>query len=94
LDVEPNNLVALSSKVLALDNLGNHHEAITHLDKALAIEPNNLDALHDKGFVLANLEKYEEVYTISYTVPASIYYSYLQVAKQIFNSFQITITIN
>ena len=51
------------SSVLSLDNLGNHGQAITYYDKALAIDPNNFAALTNKGAVLDSLRNYTQAIT-------------------------------
>lgn len=43
------------NKALALDNLGNHTEAIKYYDKGLAIDPNNVRALTYKANALDEL---------------------------------------
>ena len=58
------NVSALINKGLALDNLGNHIQAIQYYDKALAIDPNDVDALYNKGNALDSLGNHTQA--ISY----------------------------
>ncbi len=60
LTFDPNNVIALSNKGLALGSLGQHEEAIKFFDKALAIDPNYVLALNNKGVALDSLGQYEE----------------------------------
>jgi tetratricopeptide (TPR) repeat protein len=46
--------------VNALIDLGNYTQAITYLDKALAIDPHDVDALNNKGGTLMDLGNYTE----------------------------------
>lgn len=55
LTINPKFEDALYNKALDLDNLGNHTEALTYLDKVLAIDPKDKDALYHKGVVLDKL---------------------------------------
>ena len=64
LEIDPNHVLALGNKGVALGNLGRYEEAISYFDKALEIDPNNADALYNKGFALYNLGRYKEA--ISY----------------------------
>ena len=55
---------ALFDKGNALDNLGNHTQAIQYYDKALDIDPNNIDTLINKGVALDSFRKLHSSYTI------------------------------
>jgi tetratricopeptide (TPR) repeat protein len=52
LDIDPKFEDALYYKGDVLFHIGNYTEALTYLDKALAIDPNDKDALDDKVLVL------------------------------------------
>jgi tetratricopeptide (TPR) repeat protein len=52
LAIDPNNADALSSKDMALDNLGNYTGAIEYYDKAPATDPKDEAALNNKGVAL------------------------------------------
>ena len=52
LTIDPYYVDALVGKGLALDSLGQYQEAITLLDKALAIDPNDASARGGKMVVL------------------------------------------
>ena len=45
-------------KVYALDNLGNHAEAVVYYDKALATNPRYIPALTEKGYFLDKIGNY------------------------------------
>ena len=50
-------------KALFFVSFGKYNEAITYLDRALAIDPNYKEALNDKGLALYNLGRYDEAIT-------------------------------
>ena len=50
--MNPNNVDALYNKGNALDNLGNHTQAISYYDKVMDINPNDSDALITKVMLL------------------------------------------
>ena len=60
LTINPNNDFALSSKGVALLNLGKDEDALEYFNQALDINPNNDIALPNKGIALLNLGKYED----------------------------------
>jgi tetratricopeptide (TPR) repeat protein len=55
LAIDPKNVIAIYDKGNALDNLGNHTQAISYIDKALAIDPKDIYALFRKGEILDNM---------------------------------------
>src|SRR5690349_11772785 len=52
LDIQPNNILALHGKGLAMDTSGNHTDAVDVYNRILKIDPNNMDALASKGVIL------------------------------------------
>ena len=58
LEIDPNDVFAITNKGDALDNLGRYEEAITCYDKALEIKPNYGNAINNKGVALDNLDRY------------------------------------
>ncbi|MGI0022431.1 MAG: tetratricopeptide repeat protein [Nitrososphaeraceae archaeon] len=64
LELNPNNIHALTNKGSALASLGNYQEAISYYDKALEINLQYVIALNNKGNALASLGNYQEA--ISY----------------------------
>jgi tetratricopeptide (TPR) repeat protein len=55
LAIDPNYVLALVDKGVALNHLGNYSESIPYYDKALAIQANNTYALNNKAAALYNL---------------------------------------
>jgi tetratricopeptide (TPR) repeat protein len=53
-----NTVLFLIQKSIALDNLGNHSQAIPYFDQALSLDPKNSYALTRKGIALDNLSNY------------------------------------
>ena len=53
----------MTIKGLLSGSLGQYKEAITWIDKALAIDKNNVYALVNKGWALSNLDQYKETIT-------------------------------
>jgi tetratricopeptide (TPR) repeat protein len=51
LELDPNNVFAISNKGFALHNMGKHKEALQYLDKALELDPNNDVILRNKKLV-------------------------------------------
>jgi tetratricopeptide (TPR) repeat protein len=64
LELNPNNIHALTNKGSALVSLGNYQEAISYYDRALEINPQYVIALNNKGNALVSLGNYQEA--ISY----------------------------
>ena len=60
LQIDPNNVIALGNKGLALDKLGRYEEVIEEYDRILAIDPNDINALGNKGLDLDSLGRHEE----------------------------------
>jgi tetratricopeptide (TPR) repeat protein len=58
LQIDPNDLTALTLKAHALTLSGNYNEAIRIYDKVLEISPNNHDALYERSVVL-DLQEFE-----------------------------------
>jgi tetratricopeptide (TPR) repeat protein len=63
LEIDPNDVVALNNKGLALKNLSKYEEAITLYDKALEIDTKEVNVLTNKGVALDDLGRYEEAIT-------------------------------
>jgi Flp pilus assembly protein TadD len=57
LGINLNNIEILNDKGFALDNLGNHTEAIKYYDKALDIAPKDKLILDNKHLAQENLNK-------------------------------------
>jgi tetratricopeptide (TPR) repeat protein len=55
--MDPNDVLALIDKAVALDKLGDHAEALDYIGKALVIDPKNTYALN-KAVALNNLGNY------------------------------------
>ncbi len=51
---------SLFNKVVKLDNIGNHEEAIKLYNKSLDLDSEYVDAWNNKGIALNNLEKHQE----------------------------------
>ncbi len=64
LELNPNNIHALTNKGSALVSLGNYQEAISYYDRALEINLQYVVALNNKGNALVSLGNYQEA--ISY----------------------------
>ena len=56
---------ALNDRGYALNGLGRYKEAITYLDKALAIDPKYKWPFYNKAYALNGLGRYKEAYNIS-----------------------------
>jgi tetratricopeptide (TPR) repeat protein len=71
LALDPNDLLALNNKGVALYNLGNYEEAIQMYNKVLALDPNDVDAKYNKSIALPHLNKTQEA-NILYTESVDI----------------------
>jgi tetratricopeptide (TPR) repeat protein len=60
IEIDPNYVVALCNKGMALLNLGKYKQAIEWYDKALAVDSEDVFALRQKGWALYNLGKYKQ----------------------------------
>ena len=60
LEAEPDDLIALILKGIALGNLDKFEEAIKLFDRVLEVAPDDLKALCNKGVALGHLDKLEE----------------------------------
>jgi tetratricopeptide (TPR) repeat protein len=60
LEEDPNNVVALNNKGLALDQLGEFNEALKSFEQAVTINPENSPALHNKSLALRKLGRMKE----------------------------------
>ena len=63
METNPNSFKALNNKGNALFDLARYQEAITWLDKAIAIDPKNVKAITVKGVALARLGEAREAMT-------------------------------
>ena len=68
LELDPNQLAALSNKGGVLIELEKYEEAIEYLDRALEINPNHVQTLNNKGIALFRLGSYEDSLYIYYDV--------------------------
>ena len=68
LELDPNQLAALSNKGGVLIELEKYEEAIEYLDRALEINPNHVQTLNNKGIALFRLGSYEDSLSIYYEV--------------------------
>jgi len=68
LELDPNQLAALSNKGGVLIELEKYEEAIEYLDRALEINPNHVQTLNNKGIALFRLGSYENSLSIYYEV--------------------------
>jgi len=55
LAINPNDATMLGNKGRALDDLGNHTQAIQYYYKALAIDPNDTYALKNKNLAMSHI---------------------------------------
>ena len=60
LQIEPDNLYALTNKGLVLAQFGRQQEALEYYDRALSIDANYTLALLNRGATLGELGRYEE----------------------------------
>ena len=56
LEINPNNVDALTNKGVALSKLNNNTGVIQYYNKVLEINPNNVDALTNKGVALFQIK--------------------------------------
>ncbi len=62
-ETNPQDVLELINKGVALGYLGKYEEAITCFDNALKIDPHDLEAWYNKGVALENLGRHEEAIT-------------------------------
>ncbi|NDB33184.1 MAG: hypothetical protein EB160_07080, partial [Nitrososphaeria archaeon] len=55
LNIEPNNVIALNNKGIALVRLGNYSDAITSFDEILSIDLKNSQALKNRNFAFKKI---------------------------------------
>jgi protein O-GlcNAc transferase len=60
LEIEPGHFDSLHFRGIVCSQLGDHGEALAHIDAALRIDPRSADAHNSRGNVLAALKRFEE----------------------------------